>query len=252
MATVKWVLTFDPRFCDGCGDCVEACIKRLGDLRSTPAIKLVKDKQGKVAALSFCLQCEQPFCKIICPTGSILFDEFSGLSSVRSETCVGCRSCFLICPIEGVMFDTISGKAVKCNLCKGEPKCVKVCDRGALKYTLAEDLTTAKEGHIALLISSSTKAGVLTAERGLALSTKFVGDALLFSQMISSKSEGLRKFLDYCANNLSTISNEASLAALSETILKRRRSLGLNEIRRPKEEVQTLLKSLTSLKEVKG
>jgi hypothetical protein len=82
----------------------------------------------------------------------------------------------------------------------------------------------------------------LTAERGLALSTRFVGDPLLFSQMISSKSEGLLKFLDYCANNLSTISNEASLAALSETSLKRRRSLGLNEIRRPKEEVQTLLK----------
>jgi len=32
-------------------------------------------------------------------------------------------------------------------------------------------------------------------------------------------------------------------------VLRRRRSLGLSEIKRPKEEVQTILKNLSSLKE---
>ena len=249
MSIPKRILTFNPRLCDGCGDCLEACMKRLGDFRSTPALRLVKDIDGGSASLSFCLQCDHPFCRIICPTSSILFDEASGLSSIRSETCVGCRSCFLICPIEGIIFDAFTGKAVKCDFCGGDPKCVKVCDKGALKYTFAEDLSKAKEDQVALLISASTKAGFLTLSQGLNLSRKMVGDTLLFSQIISAKAEGLRKFLDYCANNLSTIFNEASLATISETVLRRRRSLGLSEIKKPKEEVRTILKHISSLKD---
>jgi len=155
----------------------------------------------------------------------------------------------LICPIEGVVFDASTGKAVKCDLCGGDPECVKVCDKGALKYTFAEDLSKAKEDHVALLISAATKVGILTVNQGLTLSKKMVGDTLLFSHLVSAKAEGLRKFLDYCTNNLSTIFNEASLATFSETVLRRRRSLGLSEIKRPKEEVQTILKNLSSLKE---
>jgi len=249
MSIPKRILTFNPRLCDGCGDCLEACVKRLGDSRSTPALKLVKGRDGGSASLSFCLQCDHPLCRVVCPTGSILLDEAVGLSWVRGETCVGCRSCYLICPIEGVVFDALTGKAVKCDLCGGDPVCVKVCDRGALKYTFAEDLSRAKEDQVALLISASTKAGSLTVNRGLDLSKKMVGDTLLFSEMVSAKAEGLRRFLEYCSNNLSTIFNEAALAAFSETVLRRRRSLGLSEIKRPKEEVQTVLKHLSSLKD---
>ncbi|MFN3621650.1 MAG: hypothetical protein ACK4TI_02045, partial [Nitrososphaerales archaeon] len=118
-----------------------------------------------------------------------------------------------------------------------------------LRYGLAEDLSSLKKDRVALLISSSTRAGILTTDRGLVLSKGFVGDTLFFNQLISTKSEGLRKFLDYCAGNLSTISKEASLATLSETVLKRRRSLGLSELRRPKEEMQSILKALSSKKE---
>jgi Fe-S-cluster-containing hydrogenase component 2 len=251
MSIPKRILTFNPRFCDGCGDCVEACIKRLGVSGSTPALKLVKGEGGS-ASLSFCLQCDRPLCKVICPTGSVLFDEATGLSWIRNETCIGCRSCFLICPIEGVMFDALTGKAVKCDLCGGDPHCVKVCDKGALKYTFAEDLSKTKEDLVALSISASTKAGLLVMKLGLELSKKTVGDTLLFSQIVSAKAEGLRRFLEHCANNLSTIFNEAALTTFSETVLRRRRGLGLSEIKRPKEEVQTLLKNLSSLSEESG
>lgn len=247
MLASKRVLTFDPRLCDGCEKCVEACMKRLSDHKSTPAIKLIKGADGQKFSLSFCLQCDQPFCKVICPSGSILSDEARAVNFIRRETCVGCRSCFLICPVEGVVFDSL-GKAVKCDLCKGDPLCVKVCDRGALRYGFAEDLSSSKKDRVALLLSSSTRAGNLTTSRGLALSKGLIGDTLFFNQLVSAKSEGLRKFLEYCAGNLSTISKEASLATLSETVLKRRRSLGLSEIRRPKEEVQTILKTLASKK----
>ncbi|MEM3387611.1 MAG: 4Fe-4S dicluster domain-containing protein [Nitrososphaerales archaeon] len=247
MPIQKQVLIFDPRLCDGCEKCIEACVKRFGTSQSTPAIKLIKSGDGHKFSLSFCLQCDEPFCRVICPTGSILLDEIRDVTFIRSETCVGCRSCFLICPVEGVVFDG-AGKAVKCDLCNGDPLCVKVCERGALRYGFAEDLSTLKKNRVALLISSSTRAGVLTTNRGLTLSKGVVGDPLFFSQLVSAKSEGLRKFLDYCAGNLSAISKEATLATLSETVLKRRRSLGLSEVRRPKEEVQTILKTLSSKK----
>lgn len=243
MPTLKRVLTFNPRLCDGCGKCVEACMSRVGEFRGVSAIKLIKGDDGR-ASVAFCLQCDQPFCRVICPTGSVLFDEIRGVSFIRRESCVGCRSCSMICPAEAVAFDDL-GKAVKCDLCDGDPLCVKVCDRGALKYAAAEELSSSKKDIVALLISSSNRVGALATNRGLAISEALVGDATLFSQMMSVRSEGLRRFLDYCSSNLLTISREASLATLSETVLKRRRSLGLSELRRPKEEVQTLLKALS-------
>ncbi len=250
MVTGKRIIYFDPRLCDGCGDCVEACATRSG-VRSIPAIKLVKDEAGRAASVSVCLQCDQPFCVTICPTGSMILDGSKGLSTVRVETCIGCRSCFLICPVEAVFFDGLTDRAVKCDLCGSEPKCVNMCSRGALRYSLTDDLPSIKSDRVALLLSASTRAGNLTTSRGLAAAQALVGDSSLFSQIVSSRSEGIRRFLDYCAGNLATISREGALTTFSDTVLRRRRSLGLKGLKRPREEVQALLKALDSQRDVK-
>ena len=53
-----------------------------------------------------------------------------GIVYVNYENCVGCGACERACPLNAVwIFDK---KAYKCDLCGGEPQCVKFCSQNAL------------------------------------------------------------------------------------------------------------------------
>jgi len=53
-----------------------------------------------------------------------------GVVYVDYENCVGCGACERACPLNAVwIFDK---KAYKCDLCGGEPQCVKFCSQNAL------------------------------------------------------------------------------------------------------------------------
>jgi Fe-S-cluster-containing hydrogenase component 2 len=42
--------------------------------------------------------------------------------------------CAMVCPFGTIEFSTIERRAVKCELCDGEPECVKFCVTGALQF----------------------------------------------------------------------------------------------------------------------
>ncbi|RLF44514.1 MAG: hypothetical protein DRN09_03115 [Thermoplasmata archaeon] len=54
-----------------------------------------------------------------------------GIVYVDYDKCVGCGACERACPINAVWI--FEKKAYKCDLCQGEPRCVKVCSQGALE-----------------------------------------------------------------------------------------------------------------------
>jgi Fe-S-cluster-containing hydrogenase component 2 len=45
----------------------------------------------------------------------------------------------MACPVGGINIDPVTDTAFKCDLCNGDPECVKVCDPGAIKY-VSKDL----------------------------------------------------------------------------------------------------------------
>ena len=47
---------------------------------------------------------------------------------------MGCKTCVTACPLGGVLFHALKGCAMKCDLCGGDPECVKSCIYGALSY----------------------------------------------------------------------------------------------------------------------
>jgi len=86
-----------------------------------------------------CQQCKTPLCMEACPVNALARDEKTGAIVVDEDRCVGCRVCVMICPIGGVFIDPVTNLAYKCDLCEGDPECVKHCDLEAIKF-LPKDL----------------------------------------------------------------------------------------------------------------
>ncbi len=83
-----------------------------------------------------CRHCSEAPCVYACLTGALHKDENSGIVSVDTEKCVGCRTCILACPFGAISRDKNKGKIVKCDLCKGKdmPACVANCPNEAMVY----------------------------------------------------------------------------------------------------------------------
>jgi Fe-S-cluster-containing dehydrogenase component len=68
--------------------------------------------------------------------------EPNGLVRIDEELCIGCEACVSQCPL-GVMM-ALPEKVVKCELCNGDPQCVKYCATGAIEYGDPETVTRQK------------------------------------------------------------------------------------------------------------
>jgi Fe-S-cluster-containing dehydrogenase component len=83
-----------------------------------------------------CFQCKNLPCGKACPVDAIAKGG-EGIVKVDYEACIGCGACVSACPF-GVMM-SLPEKVVKCELCGGNPQCVKYCATAAIEY---EDLET--------------------------------------------------------------------------------------------------------------
>ncbi|GAF92876.1 unnamed protein product [marine sediment metagenome] len=70
----------------------------------------------------------------VCPKDAISRDEELGGVVVNYDLCIGCEMCVAACPFGGMGIDVIENKVIKCDLCDGEPACVRFCKAEALEY----------------------------------------------------------------------------------------------------------------------
>lgn len=129
-------LAIYPEKCNNCLDCEKACakIKTGREDASRSRIRTIKSLKEAYYGPVVCLQCNDPDCMHICPAGAIHKDPETGIVSIDDERCVQCLLCTLACPYCGVFYSAKEKKMVKCDLCDGDPECVKVCKPGALQY----------------------------------------------------------------------------------------------------------------------
>lgn len=81
-----------------------------------------------------CLQCEHAGCVASCPANALWRDKELGMIHVVEDRCIRCASCVAACPFGCMHWDASATLPLKCDLCKGEPKCAKYCPSGALQY----------------------------------------------------------------------------------------------------------------------
>ena len=171
MERASGMIVGDPSLCVACQRCELACtefndgkadpgltrIKIGRNLQYGPAGALGTEKLGlwgnSLVVQDTCRQCPHPVpCSTACPHNAIIAQPGSGTRVVDAERCVGCRTCQMACPWGMMTFNEDKGKADKCFLCNGKPKCVIACPSGALRYVPWSDRTKSSPPRGAFLL----------------------------------------------------------------------------------------------------
>jgi Fe-S-cluster-containing dehydrogenase component len=131
----------DPDKCTGCGICEFACSakkeKKFNPLLSR--IRLVKDEPLITMSLS-CRLCEKPTCVAVCPTKALKKSENTGVIMVEEDKCIGCRWCLQACPFGALGIHPTKKSVFVCDLCEGDPFCIKLCPKEALELMTQETM----------------------------------------------------------------------------------------------------------------
>jgi Fe-S-cluster-containing hydrogenase component 2 len=134
----KWII-LDGEKCIGCGVCQQVCpvnqnqhlTDRYGQNRIPPI--LFQNGNQVIEMGGICTQCTNAPCMHFCPMRVITRDEKTGAICVKKEFCIGCGMCLTACPNDAIFLDRERGKAIKCELCGGNPLCVANCSVNALQ-----------------------------------------------------------------------------------------------------------------------
>jgi len=76
---------------------------------------------------------------------------------VDYDICIGCRACVSVCPFGAMSFNSTDKKVFKCDLCDGDPQCVRFCEVNAIEYVDADDASLLKKRDAAERISIAGK-----------------------------------------------------------------------------------------------
>jgi len=77
-----------------------------------------------------CTQCHDYPCVEACPVGALSISKETGAVLVDKEKCTACGKCIEACPGKIPFIHPTENYAVICDLCGGDPECVKVCKEG--------------------------------------------------------------------------------------------------------------------------
>jgi len=77
-----------------------------------------------------CVQGKDYACVGACPSGALTVNSQTGAVEVDSSKCTGCGLCVNTCPGRVPHLHPERNTIVICNLCGGDPACVKECVKG--------------------------------------------------------------------------------------------------------------------------
>lgn len=114
--------------CSGCRLCEVACsLAKEGAIWPEASRVRVFMLAPGVEFPQLCSQCDDYPCVENCPVNALSVDDDTGAVVVDEEKCTGCGLCIDACPGKIPHLHPSKNKALICDLCGGDPECVKVC-----------------------------------------------------------------------------------------------------------------------------
>jgi carbon-monoxide dehydrogenase iron sulfur subunit len=135
----------------GCRLCEVVCsAKKEGKINPRRArIHILSDNYKSRASIGVvCKQCETPSCIEVCGRKALVRDEKTGAIVIDEWSCNGCGKCVSACPNDAISLPENYKFPYLCNLCRGEPVCVKYCPTNALLFATHEEASATKRGMI--------------------------------------------------------------------------------------------------------
>lgn len=172
---MNYIMVIDLKRCVGCNACATICKAENGTRPGVMRSKVMRKEIGKypdvrrISVPLLCMQCDNPPCVDVCPTGATYKREEDGIVVIDKNICVGCLACITACPY-GARYNTTStlgyfgdvltpyeevkyadmpvGVTDKCDFClssgrleRGEkPACVENCISGARFFGTREEM----------------------------------------------------------------------------------------------------------------
>lgn len=120
----------DHEKCTGCISCMLACSMSKERAYSIvlSRIRIERDEEHARFVPRVCVQCDERSCVSACSVNALSLSKLTGAIEIDRETCTGCRQCVDACPYGGVGFDEDRSVPLICDLCAGDPACVKACE----------------------------------------------------------------------------------------------------------------------------
>jgi len=121
-------IAITPSLCSGCIQCELACsINKTGWANPLwSRIRVAKNHEKGLFLPTVCRQCNPAPCIKICPQEALQKSPDTGALYVDSTRCISCEMCVSACPFGAINVGPDETILV-CDLCNGDPMCVKVC-----------------------------------------------------------------------------------------------------------------------------
>lgn len=126
--------------CVGCRLCEMFCsLAHEGECSTVKSrIKIHRDEEFGNNVVSLCLHCAGAYCLESCAYEALSRDEKTGAIVVDDQACTSCEACLSACPVGAISLNPGKDVVLKCDLCGGDPECVKICYRQALRLKEAD------------------------------------------------------------------------------------------------------------------
>jgi len=120
--------------CSGCKLCEIACsLKHEGQIWPEASRVRVFMLIPGIEIPHLCVQCYDYPCVSSCPSKALSVDEKTGAVLVDNKVCTACGVCIQKCPGRVPHLHPNRKHVVICDLCGGEPECVKICQKAGFQ-----------------------------------------------------------------------------------------------------------------------
>ncbi|MEJ2241370.1 MAG: thiamine pyrophosphate-dependent enzyme [Candidatus Bathyarchaeota archaeon] len=131
--SVNQFVNCNPKMCNGCVVCEYVCSmekeQTFNPVKSR--IRAVRLDTIKNIALT-CRTCQDAPCVAACPNGALTQSLENKTIIIDESKCKGCGWCIQACEYGAITLHPSTNKAIVCDMCNGDPVCVKWCPESAL------------------------------------------------------------------------------------------------------------------------
>ena len=137
MSQMNLIINAD--ICTGCRLCESIC-SLVKEKEVNPAKARIHNEVHLFEGMRIprvCINCADPSCIPVCPSEALTKDEETGWVNLDYKKCTMCLLCVDACHYGGIRLSP-EDKILKCDLCGGDPECVKFCEIGAISFAPRE------------------------------------------------------------------------------------------------------------------